>query len=149
MTMDLRRRFGPRTTRSEGDVALPIIWPGGPLPYPSDMGMELVDTGLVADVNGNKFVRAGTVLVPNGSGAWKVALVTADITGAAKVAIMSETLNMAGVASTFVAGFITGSFLDVRMPSLADNAVMGLAAADRDAVYAKGQNFHFASSYAV
>lgn len=149
MDFTTTRRFGPRVTRTEGDVALPIFWPGGPLPYPSDIGMEVLDTGLVADANGDKFIRAGSVLVPNGSGAWRLAADTAAITAAARVAIMSETLNLKGTPSTFVAGFITGSFLDVRMPSLADNAVMGLEAAARDAILAKGQNFHFASSYAV
>lgn len=155
--VDFNIAAGVTTLRSKGDVPLPIEW--GNVQETLEMGgyLEPTDstgTALVADADGHKYLRAGTVLVLNSPNKWRALASVTDTTpadgladeiiDAGAVGILKEDWDLAQGGGT--AGiYIGGGFFGSRMPSVADNATPGLETAVRDALATRG--FKFAEDF--
>lgn len=148
----------PRVTRTEGDVALPVLW-GEDGSHKSVVGGVIVtDTGLSADADGHKWLRPGTVLVPDTTpGTYKALAGSADTTpadgkadavvNAAQVLVLKQLVDLQ-YGDGLVGAYYQGGFLGTNMPSVADNATRGLEAsvkaAMRDRGYTFGEDFNAA-----
>lgn len=153
MAINSRINPSPRTLITEGAAALPIMW--GTDHGSVEGGVVLGDTGVSAGSDGRKLIRAGSILVPDGStNRYKLALTVADIAGDPdeeppvagpdSVVILKHTADLSGGAG-LVGAFYRGGFVGTRMPSLADNAVAGLETAAKDAL--RGRGFVFGEDF--
>lgn len=144
----------PRTLRSEGDVPLPVLY--GNDHATVEGGIVLRATGLSADSEGDIWVRPGSVVIPDSgaqAGEYMLANDASDgdtdnkadqIVNAAVVLIVKATINLRYGAG-LVGAYHRGGFLGTRMPSVADNATMGIEdtvkAALKDRGFVFGEDF--------
>lgn len=147
---------GPKVLRTYGDVPLPIVW--GDHHESLEKGGFLEVTGsdgnALTAVNGHIIVRAGSVLVKNSTDKWRLLNTVTDTTPADGVADEIADADAVGILKStvdlvdgggLVGIYIAGGFIAARMPSIADNAAMGLEASVMAGLTARG--FKFAENY--
>lgn len=143
MMINLKINPSPAVLAEFGDVPLPIEWGLGHLSVES--GVVLTGTGLTPDSDGRMLLRPGSVLVPDTDpGEYRVATDDEDIAGdgdtvepAARVLILKQWADLSG-GKGLVGAYYAGGFIAERLPSLANNAVLGLEADAKAALIARG-----------
>lgn len=137
---------GPRQTATFGDHPVPIKFGNFHVALESGGVVEplaVAGTDLAADAEGHIYLRAGTVLVKTLGENWRPAGAAADVTAADAVGILQATIDLARGGGP-VGIYIKGGFFAERMPTVADNAVVGLEAdvraalLDSDIFFAEG-----------
>lgn len=142
---------GGRTLRDFGNVSLPIKWGDDSAFETLEIGAYLTDTGLVADANGHKYVREGSVLIKTANRNEYRLLMSSDVnatTGAipaGAILVVNKHNWDLRYGGGLVGVYLKGGFFAGRMPSVTNNAVRGLEPARQADLRNRG--FRFAEDY--